>query len=38
MCNVGIQAALLAYAIEGIFPNNSIQVYNVSHIKNPFEH
>uniref|UniRef100_A0A7I4YVC0 Sulfurtransferase n=1 Tax=Haemonchus contortus TaxID=6289 RepID=A0A7I4YVC0_HAECO len=30
MCNVGIQAALLAYAIEGIFPNNSIQVYNGS--------
>ncbi|PIO53773.1 hypothetical protein TELCIR_24879, partial [Teladorsagia circumcincta] len=28
MCNVGIQATLLGYAIESIFPHNPVQVYN----------
>ncbi|KAK6757120.1 hypothetical protein RB195_015129 [Necator americanus] len=30
MCNVGIQATMLAYAIETVFPHNPIQVYNGS--------
>ncbi|EPB71361.1 rhodanese-like protein [Ancylostoma ceylanicum] len=30
MCNLGVQAAMLAYAIETVFPHNPIQVYNVS--------
>ncbi|EYC11298.1 hypothetical protein Y032_0051g2129 [Ancylostoma ceylanicum] len=30
MCNLGVQAAMLAYAIETVFPHNPIQVYNGS--------
>ncbi|VDL71250.1 unnamed protein product [Nippostrongylus brasiliensis] len=30
MCNVGLQAAMLAYAIESVYPHNPIQVYNGS--------
>nr|CDJ92310.1 Rhodanese domain containing protein [Haemonchus contortus] len=30
LCNTGVQAAMLAYAIKGIFPQNPIQVYNGS--------
>ncbi|KAK5972190.1 Rhodanese domain-containing protein [Trichostrongylus colubriformis] len=32
LCNMGVQATMLAYAIESIYPHNPIQVYNVSFI------
>ncbi|VDN29872.1 unnamed protein product [Cylicostephanus goldi] len=30
MCNAGVQACMLAYAIHSVFPNSPIQVYNGS--------
>ncbi|KHJ97493.1 hypothetical protein OESDEN_02523 [Oesophagostomum dentatum] len=30
LCNAGVQAAMLAYVINTVFPHNPIQLYNVS--------
>ncbi|KIH57739.1 hypothetical protein ANCDUO_12066 [Ancylostoma duodenale] len=30
LCNLGVQASMLAYAIETVFPHNPIQVYSGS--------